>query len=402
MKLPALHIESGNLLYGVELVVLSREQVEFNLVSIRKNKQNLQVVEQLTHISTDEAIQKLKGKTAIFLSVTGKGVLLKKMISFSESGAEILKQVVPNTQAQDFYAQSVRVTEQVFAGVIRTEWIEPWLEKFMQEKIYFSQIILGPFAGAVLKQDVYKSQMAFQAGRYRFVFSEERLSEVSMVEKERDEETRIGDITLKPASVIPFCNVLAAEIGYLTVSSIESGLLDKMRVEIKQRKIFRTSLVSAVVAMFVLLTVNLIVGRQYGNKYAELDEKVANNQTKITQIENLEREVARKKELLGGDMSRGPVLSFMADGLAASVPVSVKLAEMSVFPVSGKIRKDEPIVYERNKVRVTGFASRSQDLNIWIKSLKKLGWVKDISIVNYNKPQAGGEGEFQILIEVRA
>ena len=92
--------------------------------------------------------------------------------------------------------------------------------------------------------------------------------------------------------------------------------------------------------------------------------------------------------------------SYYSDQIAATVPTSIQLTELSINPLEKKLRKGEQeMVFQTNLIQVSGRAKRSTHLNNWIKTLKKYDWIKSVSILNYTQDNARVSGEFNIAIE---
>ena len=83
----------------------------------------------------------LKGPFA--LTLTGKGILIKKTARLASITEQQLRQLFPGFTAEEFYAQHFPSGEQSFVAFIRKETADPILEAFRRQGVQVLVFSLG-------------------------------------------------------------------------------------------------------------------------------------------------------------------------------------------------------------------------------------------------------------------
>jgi len=108
-------------------------------------------------------LKKLPKDKPVALSLTGKGVLIRKTAKIDEIGRDQLNEVFPNLQADQFYVQNFVSGDLSFVAIIRRDVSDQVLAAFAGEGLNVLLLAAGPFAAsAVLRQlNTYGDELCF-------------------------------------------------------------------------------------------------------------------------------------------------------------------------------------------------------------------------------------------------
>ena len=136
----------------------------------------------------------------------------------------------------------------------------------------------------------------------------------------------------------------------------------------------------------------------------ELKVELTQQQTLLTQRDTLAQQLEQKKAIFGNQMNIGnSKTSFYADQIAASLPPSMQLINMTIYPV---IESDTYAVEEKaprhktNKINIKGYCQASVFYNDWKRSIQTLSWIKSIENISYQNDQ-NGTGIFELEITLQ-
>jgi hypothetical protein len=95
-------------------------------------------------------------------------------------------------------------------------------------------------------------------------------------------------------------------------------------------------------------------------------------------------------------------ISYYSDKIAASLLNNIRLTKLESFPMK-KISVEglEDYIFQNEKIIVSGTCEESIDFNSWERILKKMSWVKSVSIINYMQEKSGELAKFTIEIELK-
>ncbi|MGZ4157922.1 MAG: hypothetical protein ACXVED_12405 [Bacteroidia bacterium] len=202
-------------------------------------------------------------------------------------------------------------------------------------------------------------------------------------------------------------NAASAALRYF--ENAEAGVLDNIELnvlknEYSQQQKFKTKGLALLTVTFFILILNYFVFDNYWRKNNELNAKFELNQGSLKKYESLKAEYERKKEFLEQNgLLENAQTSFYADRLAALLPESITWLALNIHPLKKKINEDTEDSYhfENKSITVEGKCSQSAQLNDWMKKVRKLEWIEDISLLNYSQDGEKNEGIFLIGIKLK-
>lgn len=164
----------------------------------------------------------------------------------------------------------------------------------------------------------------------------------------------------------------------------------------------KSVLVGGVLLLIVLLF-NAFLWDDYStkNKALSLKQKVSSNYTDT--YTKLNEELEKKAEYytkLGYDNTQ--MLSFYADDLGVSVPKSIVLSELEVYPLDKIVlKKEKKYDFDQKTIHLTGQSSEIIAFNNWIDELKEMEWVDDLKVENYQFDNNNQVSVFNLKINLK-
>tara|TARA_B100000780_G_C20970647_1_gene387541 strand:- start:436 stop:744 length:309 start_codon:yes stop_codon:yes gene_type:complete len=98
-------------------------------------------------------------------------------------------------------------------------------------------------------------------------------------------------------------------------------------------------------------------------------------------------------------MSESSKISFYADQLASELPKRIYWDQLSINPPKGEIKKSEDVAFDIGYIYVEGVSYTTQVLEEWLPLIEKMNWVDFAEVVNYQKKDDTGKGEFVLRIK---
>lgn len=393
-KIPA--IFNTKIFYSISLFE-DKEGLEFNILKVEVKGNELNVIEDFKCYLFEDFINKLNNKYPLIVNVEGKEVMSRKVVI--EKG--YLKKVLFNADPRDFYIQELQLKENqvTYVSVIRCVVLSKFLNSLKERKFLILDVSLGSFGITSLFQFIDGQSIS----NGFFEISKNDTYPYSYEFRKDKEETRtvyrIDDRSYKGLEL----NAIAACINYLNVPNEQefdnkNSLLDVEEYIYKERlKFFGIS--------FLVITLLLVFISHFWNAYLQekLIEKeslqLVNGQTQKI-IEKLKKEKEIKNEIViesGYNNSRFFYYAILE--ITNSIPDDILLTELSVYPITSKIRKDKEVICDVSSIEIKGETIYDLKFDKWIDLLQNESWIELVSIEKYVK-EKNKNTEFIISIKL--
>jgi len=385
---------------GLEAVA-GPEGYAFHLVILKKSGSKVLIESRQENIAgVDELKKFLKPGLPVYLALTGRGIVHKKVSAApSDDARTLLPKVLPNASLKDFYVQSVPgISGQMFVSIVRREALDKLLDELKPAADIVS-CALGalPVAGiaALLEKEAY--QFEIETGQQRLLFSGGQLSELQPAtngEKQLD----VGGEKLSSVLLTAF----AAAFGHFSGARVEAEVesLQSQAEEHKQKRLFKTLGGGVLVFFLVLLLGNYFVFQHYWEKKAKLETQLALNGGELQRYQTLEKNLREKRSFLQkSGLLHASKTSYYADRLAQDVPATITLTRLGISPLQ-RLNTTDSIAFTPGLIVVEGGCKQSLELNDWIRRLKAQSWIRNVSLQTYNQDKAQDKGEFTLQIDL--
>ncbi len=365
----------------------------YDVLIFDKKSDELSIQNSFTTQDFDVIKKKVNTSIPVVLHFSGKGVLHKNV----PIKGDYLKEVLFNASVEDFYVYELFQNQQVFVSIVRKDVLQNVFELFTEHKYLVVDYSLGPFVGLLFKN--LSKEQTIMSGEFELVFDEDYL--VSF--QKQNEVTAayiLGEEKISHTQVPLFSTLL----NYLYPSedfNYTNDFLGLNKLENKYKKVFNT--VAAVLGIFFLsaLLVSYLLLNHYNDKYVTYESQLYNLNDTYSQVKKIEKEKENKTRILqeSGILNQN-FLSFYVYRVVSAIPNNIGLNQIQINPLKKKIKDFEKIALETNTIVISGNASASMPVNLWVKELKKEKWISKIEILDFSKNR-NKKSEFTLKIIVK-
>ncbi len=383
---------------GIEIVSEQNGMLSFNVLTLEKKKAGISAIATAERIKAEELPAHIKNKTPVMVTISGKGIIHKKISTKNGTDeAALIDKVLPGATSDSFCVQLTALnSHEAFVSLIRRELLHQVLEILLQNNIrQIAGCFLGPFALNALEPQV---QCVTQAG-YN-TNAEHIICDLPETDNGVT-EIIINNERIPAPLFIAFGCAFAYFTGY-NEGIINSEQILELTAEQKAYELFNKRMIRSLAAVFIILTANFFIFSNYWKKNTEMQAEYMLNAAAYQHYDVLTKELLSKKKILEENgLLENSRTSFYADRLAATLPASISWTSFKVNPRKLKSNNDADIYLFDNKIiDIAGTCLQSQDLNQWMKLLKKNEWVQHVDLLSYTQSKKNEPGEFFLQLSI--
>jgi len=386
---------------GIEIHILPDGSLSGRYCMVTTGKDSLDIIEKgLLDENLLSVSSKLPGRR-VALTLTGKGVLVKKITEDNAGGSLQLNNLFPNLKAEDFYVQHFVSGSNIFISIIRRELVDDILLKLQKHGVEILLVSVGPFSAShILRQlNFYGGEAVFD-GHQISSNKEHEWEEYKYVKgAQTGFPLKIGievvseQLVLAYAAAFQLALYPRLDAVSLPVDRIEEQLVD---FEQKQKFNFRGAVILS--AFFLLLLVNFIAFTHFNSLNESLLSQVNHSASSVESMQKTENEIKVKENLIKElGWAKGINYAWICDQLGQSVPAGLKLKQLAVNPVNGtETNRQRREVFDTGKLMISGDAGEISEVNDWILRLKSVSWIKQVNLESFS-PSADDEKQSFII-----
>lgn len=163
------------------------------------------------------------------------------------------------------------------------------------------------------------------------------------------------------------------------------------------KKAFLTS----IVLVFVALIANTLWFNNLNTEFAQLSQELASKTELIRSYEQTQKEIERKKSIINSLSLENPIgLAQISDQIGASLPSSITLSILSVYPKRKVIDKKKEKESPGLSIKVEGDLTNENEFGEWIKRLENINWVGRVSIESFELEEEKRTTNFKLKLDV--
>ena len=351
-------------------------QEHFHLLSLKKKKQELDIVKEETFSNVDSLFTSLKGIKHLFLILTHEQVLTKQVHFTHIARESVVKTAFPNISINDFYYEVLDNGMFSLVSICRKEVVDKLIVQFREKGISVVQFSLGDTCFQKLLPFLNDFQFHTSSG----VFDVENHKVRSWSKSQGVHKTyHVNGLTVPSNQLLPLAGIISYCNG---VQISEEDETQKSLVkEYQQRRIFQVGLRVGLGSILVLLLINFFVFSSYRSRAATLEDELTLNEVYKKQLVSMTDLVSRKKMLVESmnSVSNSKVIWYV-DQIAQSVPKTILLNQIQFQPVVRSIKKDKSIVFQTHQILVEGISKDDTDFTHWTDELGRLDWIEKVAI----------------------
>ncbi len=358
------------------------------VASVEKtSKKHTSVFEEFESI--DEVIKRFGKNKAYSLHVSGTGVLTR-LVEFIPGYKE---QLIVSGDKDDFYFCSYNDSYKVATSFFRKNLIEDIVVELEEAKVMLVGISCGIIP--VLLSASEKEKIAFD-----FIIEIEngRILQISRNESPSDRST-INSIFRTRNEAINQGVVLSYTSNFENYTSGFEETISKDKLDnYSQFSRFKFFGVLSVSIIFSSLVINYFYLNNLNDEVAQLETDLALNNSNMSTLETLKQEKTRKEQLvISSGVNPDQFISFFIDKIGESVPKSISLREMYVFPLAENLKEKRKVEIRQDAIEIIGYTPNSQVLDDWMEKMNRYEWVESVELLNYLE-STNSKAEFKLLI----
>ncbi|MBL4648289.1 MAG: hypothetical protein JKY03_01060 [Aureispira sp.] len=388
---------------GVEC--LQREgQFYYHLCILKKEKNSAKIVLQQENISSlSELKEILKEDLPIFLGINIKGILNRVLDYVPSSKEDALTTVFPSAKEEDFYLQQVETNQKALISIVRKDSVLELLKDFEAAELWVVNAFVGPFWVEEILPILPAYVQTVQIEQQVLTIENQHITGLSKsVETSQDSFSIGGDRVSESLSLALSMAFLA--ITQPTIQGVEADFIAQQQINFYYKRLFHYTTLVALAFFFVALFTNYLLFDYYDSEQKGLKVEVSQQQSLLNQRDNLAKKYKAKKSLLGDQLHLGQSKSsYYADQLAATLPSSLQLTKLVLFPSikeEGYSSEETLPRYDNQTILVEGQCQASVFYNNWKRSLEELDWVASIHNLSYQNNK-NGQGIFKLKITLK-
>lgn len=390
---------------GVECVFGDNNGVSYyyTILQIKKNKVIILQSGKTANIANVFAIAK-KNNSAIVLSLTGKGIIVKRII-FSENDSlelkELLQQHLPTIASADFYIQFYKNAGTSGNIVVcRKEQVQEVLNQFTNHKIELANVFIGPLVCNALslltsgynKLDSNTHQIELSNGFVEALHSKKEDDNLVLV---------IDDLNVSSSQLVSFASgfsYITQQTNYIS-DNVELSKLPQTHLEKLKTRFLLAALI---IFVFVISGINSVLFFQKYDENSALEVELNLYESKNNQITELLENYQKKKSLIDqSGIFENEKMAIYADKIAASLPNEILLRELYFNPEEGETEEDSLTNFSENQLIIKGNCDKSLILNEWINVLKSQDFVNNVNLETFIYNSEGHLPNFVLKIDTK-
>lgn len=338
------------------------------------------------------------------VTLTGKGVLIKKTALLEGASTGALQQLFPALKLDEFYVQHFPAGGHSFVAIVRRELADAVLSVFKKQGAEVLMLSLGPFVvDQVIPQlNVYGESLSFDG--HELVLNEAK----EWMDYRYNSLSENGFPLKIDLETIPSEYLLAYSTAFQLILNEKLELVQVAAEAIEQRLVafvaelkFKRNGTAMVVFFFILLLVNFLALSAYNSGNEKLMSKAGRQSYIFENRAKLEQEVKDKEQLVKRlGWNKGYRYAFLCDQIGVTVPKGIILDELQINPLSGGetgLTKGTPLVL--GSIKVKGQTNSVYAVNSWIYELKQKNWVKDVQLEKYTADEQRQAQVFTLLLK---
>ena len=392
---------------GMEVCIQQNNELLLNLVSIKLSKGRLVKLSEHHSInSLDESKNKADISCPIALTITGKGVIFKR-VPTSELGENPLQLVLPTANPNDFYIEITKTSRDAYLSVIRKDLADKLISnlKLIGFKILSFSICGFKDLLNILPLITYDSAI-IQTSQYQFFLgndnSLENIESIKFdIQSAERSEINVGDQYVFSTGLLAFAagtSLIAHSAALNTPHPIHS--ISKERKDFIYFKWYKSALIILPSFILIILILNLLGYNYFLRKNLEFGFTKSISLMEGEKKSALSSEINKKESFITQNgWNLQSKISLISDRIASMVAGSVVLNSMIVYPSSSKdLAKNETPIFKRNVIEISGICYDPEDLNVFINNIRESSFFKEVNIRNYQYKRESGNGYFSLEI----
>lgn len=374
------------------MVEINLHQGFYSLKSAYVSKKNTSVIQFEEHESIEEIIKKHGKYKAYCLHVNGLGVLTR-FVDFFPGYKE---QLIINGDKDDFYFTTYNDETRIAVSFFRKSAIEEIVNFIQEQKLFLIDVTCGiiPMLALCLENENILSDFHIKIKNGKFVLFERNESSNENIQINQQFYSKEEAIF----KGIYQSNTVLTE-NYESFTQQDLALSGKENYSQFNR--FRFFGMLTVFTVLFALMVNYFYLNSLNDEVANLEVEMTLNNGNLSLLDQIKQEKQRKELLIQtSGVNQDHYISFFIDKIAETIPTSVDLQNLTIFPLKEPLKEKRKVEILSNEIEIIGTTPNSDILDIWMEKMNRFEWIRSVELMNYQKI-AGTKAVFKLQITMQ-
>lgn len=338
-----------------------------------------------------DLVKKYGKEQPYLLHVNGTGILTRAV----ENIPNYKEQLIVNGDKDDFYFTTFEAGSRLVTSFFRKSLLAEQIEELKGQKVFLLNVTCGIVPALLhIAEDgklVFDHEVSLVKGQLESFKRSETTQEQCLV------GTRF--LSFEEALAESLAMNLKEPSPLLTggFSPEEKQAAYQNWVDYSKFRFFGVALVTTIL---LLLLGNYFYLNRLNQQVADLEVELALNNENLSLMDRLEQEKIRKEQLiLTSGINGRSFTSYFIDAIGKTVPSSIKLTEMHIFPLKERLKQKRKVEIDQENIEVLGITWSSSVLDDWMEKMNRFEWVDRVELLNYMKLDER-QAEFKLVIRI--
>ncbi len=367
---------------------------------LKKNKNTLDVSGAFECDGIEGLSQRLPKGQHVHLSVNGQQVLTKIVDGNHPEAIKTVHRAFPNLDLDGFHYEVLQQKGSSMVSICRKEHIEGLLDRFKERKIWIKGFSLGIMPLATVLRYLNDGGLALSNGQ-KVILANGSITgiQASPGSSGSLKKLDVNGIEVPEEKLLSLAGALRGFLGSGTLSNFGevNGSLDAAH---KGHRFTSLSLKFGMGSILLLLLINFGFFNYYFEKTGQLAQLSQVNQESKASLLHLTETVDRKETMVEDLIKNGrSKSSFYVNAIVSLMPESIRLNGIDYQPLLKRLKENEPVQVDGNRILVSGSSLDSNGFSKFIRALEALEWTDKVDIVDYGT-ESGTISTFIIKISM--
>lgn len=337
----------------------------------------------------------------LVLSVSGKGILHKKVQQQGDNKEKLFDYVFPNARISEYVVQySACPDNSFYVSVVRKDQTQRLLKELTDLGYDTLSLSLGAFATGSLLKAIQFPNGQLNAGKHQLQVDQSGILDYLYTSSENVSVLDVAGQQISSELLVAYSMAFQSLVKGIDKVEAVYDLFNQLQADYKEKKVFKMLSIGGLFFFFGLLVINTVTYSLLAEKNNRLSADYGSVQHLTVSNKKDSEEFNRKELFLSQAGWLNPAaISYYSDRIASSLPAEIQLISLSVYPFNEQVsRKDKKEVFEPNMILMNGISKRPTDINYLVKALNTYSWIKQIKVQDYSFDHKTGTGNFSLHI----
>ncbi len=313
--------------------------------------------------------------------------ILSRIVEGEEAAeGELLRKVIPQASATDFFLQALPGTSANVVAVVRQHVIANVLD-LIPEDVIVIDVLLAPILATVLSTGLEGAET--HVAGWRVERDGEKPSGVARVQGARTDPALLTG-GVKEENVWCFAGAATYWSG---MNLRNTHPRRTQQLELMHRNFLNRFGKWIVAAVFLIFLINAMLFLNLSDKNEELQQEFAGSSSVASRIVSYRSFIAEHQDLL---QSQGFIMTKMVDDIGSSVPADISLTVLEIEPLLLQSKRVEG----QDRLILEGVSTSARAYTLWVERLSQMDWTGAIEENDYAVDLQSARASFRIQIKL--